>query len=96
MFAALAIEIANDQVKELQLTDMTVIHDKMKAIATAHTDYAKSSFEANKAYLARIATIKAPDQAIQLTSEHMKSAYESFIAESTRIGGMYKDFFKPA
>jgi len=46
------------------MTDMTVVHDKMKAIATAHGDYAKQSFEANKAYLAKLATIKAPDQAI--------------------------------
>ena len=78
------------------MTDMTAIQDKMKAIAAAHTDYAKSSFEANKAYLAKIATIKAPDQAILLTSDHMKSAYETFVAESTKIGGMYKDFFRPA
>ena len=78
------------------MTDMTVVQDKMKAIAAAHADYAKSSFEANKAYLAKIATIKAPDQAIQLTTDHVKSTYETFVAESTRIGDMYKDFFKSA
>jgi hypothetical protein len=78
------------------MTDMTVVQDKMKAIAAAHADYAKSSFEANKAYLAQIATIKAPDQAVQLTTDHMKSTYETFVAESTKIGDMYKDFFKSA
>jgi hypothetical protein len=82
--------------KELPMTDMTVVQDKMKAIAAAHSDYAKSSFEAYKAYLAKIATIKAPDQAIQLTTDHVKSTYETFVAESTRIGDMYKDFFKSA
>ena len=78
------------------MTDMTVVHDKMKAIATAHADYVKSSFEANKAYLEKLATIKAPDQAMQITTDHMKSAYETFVAESTKIGDMYKDFFKSA
>jgi hypothetical protein len=78
------------------MTDMTAVQDKMKAIATAHADYAKSSFEANKAYLAKIATIKAPDQAIEITTEYMKSAYETFVAESAKIGDMYKDFFKSA
>ena len=78
------------------MTDMTVVHDKMKAIATAHGDYVKSSFEANKAYLEKLATIKAPDQAMQITTDHMKSAYETFVAESTKIGDMYKDFFKSA
>jgi ribosomal protein S17E len=43
------------------MTDMTVVQEKMKAIATAYTDYAKWSFEANKAYLEKLATIKAPD-----------------------------------
>ena len=76
------------------MTDMTVVHDRMKAIATAHADYVKSSFEANKAYLD--ATIKAPDQAMQITTDHMKSAYETFVAEATKIGDMYKDFFKTA
>jgi hypothetical protein len=78
------------------MTDMTVVHDKMKAIATAHADYVKSSFEANKAYLEKLATIKAPDQAMQITTDHMKSAYETFVAESSKIGDMYKDFFKSA
>ena len=78
------------------MTDMTVVHDKMKAIATAHGDYVKSSFEANKAYLEKLTTIKAPDQAMQITTDHMKSAYETFVAESTKIGDMYKDFFKSA
>jgi hypothetical protein len=79
-----------------KMTDMNAVQDKMKAIATAHTDYLKSSFEANKAYMEKIATIKAPDQAMQITTDHMKSAYETFVAEATKIGDMYKDFFKSA
>jgi hypothetical protein len=78
------------------MTDMTAVQDKMKAIATAHADYAKSSFEANKAYMEKLATIKAPDQAMQLTTEHIKSAYETFTAEAAKIAELYKDFFKSA
>ena len=78
------------------MTDMTVVQDKMKAIATAHADYAKSSFEANKAYLEKLGTIKAPDEAIQITTDHMKSGYETSVAEATKISDMYKDFFKSA
>ena len=78
------------------MIDMTVMQDKMKAIAAAHTDYAKTSFEANKAYLEKLTTTKAPDQAVQITTDHVKSAYETFVAEATKIGDMYKDFFKSA
>jgi hypothetical protein len=82
--------------KEIPMTDMTVVQEKMKAIATAHTDYAKSFFEANRAYLEKLATIKAADEAIQITTDHMKSAYEAFVAEAIKINDMYKDFFKTA
>lgn len=68
----------------------------MKAIATAHTDYAKASFEANKAYLEKLTAVKAPDQAMQLVTEHAKSSYETFVAEATKISELYKDFFKSA
>jgi hypothetical protein len=78
------------------MTDMTVVQEKMKAIATAHADYTRSSFEANKAYLEKLGTIKAPDEAMQITTDHMKSAYETFVAEATKIGDMYRDFFKSA
>ena len=33
---------------------------------------------------------------MQLVTEHMKSSYETFVAEATKIGEMYKDFFKSA
>jgi hypothetical protein len=78
------------------MTDLAPIQEKLTAIATAHADYAKASFEANKAYFEKLATLKAPDQALQLTTEHMKSAYETFVAESQKIGEMYKSFFTTA
>ena len=78
------------------ITDLAPIQEKFSAITTAHTDYAKSSFEANKAYLEKLATIKAPTEALHLTTEHMKSAYETFVAESKKIGEMYKDFYGTA
>jgi hypothetical protein len=82
--------------KEFPMIDLTVVQDKMKAIAVAHAEYAKTSFEANKTYLEKLATTKAPDQVMQITNDHLKSSYETFVADATKIGDMYKDFFKPA
>jgi len=72
------------------------VQEKLTAIVTTQTDYAKASFEANKAYFEKLATLKTPDQAMQLTTDHMKSAYETFVAESKKIGEMYKTFFATA
>ena len=79
-----------------KMIDLAPVQEKLTAITTAHTDYAKASFEANKTYFEKLATLKAPDQAMQLTTDHVKSAYETFVAESKKIGEMYKDFFATA
>jgi Phasin protein len=78
------------------MIDLAPVQEKLTAIVTTQTDYAKASFEANKAYFEKLATLKAPDQAMQLTTDHMKSAYETFVAESKKIGEMYKTFFATA
>jgi len=78
------------------MIDLAPVQEKLTAIVTTQTDYAKASFEANKAYFEQLATLKTPDQAMQLTTDHMKSAYETFVAESKKIGEMYKTFFATA
>jgi hypothetical protein len=78
------------------MTDMNVAPNKIQEIATAYTDYTKSAFEANKAYLEKLASIKEPSQALELTSSHMKASFEAFIAEATKIQKLYQDFFQTA
>jgi hypothetical protein len=75
------------------MVDLAVIQEKMKAISTAHSDYARSAFEANKAYVEQLAAMRAPDEAMQLMIGHTKSSYETFVAEAAKIGEMYRDLF---
>ena len=81
------------------MTDFASVQKNLTAIATAQTDFAKSSFEANKAYFERLAGVKSPDKFVELTTEWAKSAQETFVAEATKIGDLYKEFvleaFKP-
>ncbi len=74
--------------------NLAPVQEKLTAIATAHTDYAKAAFETNKAYFEKCVT--SPNDVIQLTSDHMKAGYQTFVAESKKIGEMYKDFFATA
>ena len=78
------------------MTNLSPVQEKLTAIMTAHTDYAKASFDANKGYFEKLATLKAPDEAMQLTTDHIKSARETFVAEAQKIGDMYKNFFATA
>ena len=78
------------------MTDLSSIQQHLTAITTAQTDYAKSTFEANKAYFEKLARVKSPDKFVELTMEHTKSAFETFVAEITKIGDLYKNFAKEA
>jgi hypothetical protein len=76
------------------MTDFAPTQEKLTAITAAHTDYAKASFKASQVYFEKLATLKAPNEALQLTTDHMKSAYETFVAEAQKIGELYKSFFE--
>ena len=66
----------------------------IQAIATAHGDYAKKSFEDTKSYVEKLSGVKSLDKVIELQTEFAKSAYETFVAESQKIAGLYTDLAK--
>ena len=81
------------------MTDFASVQKHLAAITTAQTDFAKTSFEASKAYFENLASVKSPDKFVELTTEYAKSAQATFTAEATKIGELYKTFaqeaFKP-
>jgi len=78
------------------MTNIASIQNHLTAITTAQTDFAKSSFEASKAYFEKLAGVKSPDKFVELTTEYAKSAQDTFVAEATKIGERYKTFAKEA
>ena len=76
--------------------NVETIQKNLKAIATAHTDFAKTSFEQGKAYVEQLAQVKSLDKAVELHTQYAKSAFEMFIAEANKIGDLYKEFSKEA
>jgi hypothetical protein len=78
------------------MTDFASIQKHLTAITTAHTDFAKSSFEANKAFFEKLAGVKSPEKFFELATEYAKSAQETFVAEATKIGELYKTLAQEA
>ena len=79
-----------------EMTDIASIQKHLTAITAAQTDFAKSSFEASKAYFEKLAGVKSPDKFVELTTEYVKSAQDTFVAEATKIGELYKRFAEEA
>ena len=61
------------------------------AIATAYSDYTKKSFEDARAFVEKLSGAKSVDKAIEIQAEFAKSAFETFMAESQKIGALYRD-----
>lgn len=67
-----------------------------QVIATEQVDFAKKSFETSSAHLEKLFGVKTLDKAMELNSDYAKSAYEGFVAQATKLGGLYTDFAKEA
>ncbi len=66
----------------------------LQAIATAYGDYAKKSFEDTKAFVEKLSGVRSLDKAIEVQTEFAKTAYETFVSESQKIGALYSDLAK--
>jgi len=66
----------------------------MQAIATEMSDYSKKSFEDSTAAFEKLLGAKSLEKAIEVQTDYVKSAYEGFVSEATKLSDMYTDFAK--
>ncbi|MBV8836329.1 MAG: phasin family protein, partial [Alphaproteobacteria bacterium] len=57
-----------------------------QAIATEYADFSKKSFEEGSAAIEKLFGAKSLEKAIEIQSEYVKTAYEGFVAEATKLG----------
>ena len=65
-----------------------------QAIATEVADYTKKSFEGSAAAWEKLVAAKSLDKAMEVQTEYVKSAYEGFVAEATKLSELYTDLAK--
>ena len=92
-------EDANKKSRETMdtmLKSYAALTNAFQAIATETADYSKKAFEDSVAHVEKITTVKSVEAAFELQTSYVKSAYEGYIAEATKIGEMYADLAKDA
>ena len=72
----------------------TTVQTGLQAIASAYGEYTKKSFEDTKSFVEKLSGVKSLDKAFEVQTDYAKSAYETFVAESQKIAGMYSDLAK--
>lgn len=79
---------------ETVVASATTLQNGIQAIASAYGDYTKKSFEDTKSLVEKLSGVKSLDKALEVQTEYAKSAYETFVAESQKIAGLYTDLAK--
>jgi phasin family protein len=71
----------------------------LQEIATESTDYSKKAFADGSAVVEKLLGVKSVENAIQIQTDFAKSAYEGFVAQASKLNGLYvklaTEAFKP-
>jgi hypothetical protein len=71
----------------------------LQAIATRWTAFSKDAFEDATRTFEKLVGVKSFEQAVEIQSAYAKRAYDSWVAEATKIGEMYagvaREAYKP-
>jgi hypothetical protein len=86
-------KISKDNV-DVALKSFGAVSKSMQAIAVEFADYSKKSFEQGTSALERLVGAKSLDKAIEVQTDYLKTAYEGFVAEATKLGELYADLAK--
>jgi phasin family protein len=94
-----SFEDANKVGKEMMdnsLKSYAAMTKGLQSIASEATDYSKKSYEEGTATFEKLAASKSLETAMEIQTEYMKSAYEGFVAQATKMGELYADVAKEA
>jgi hypothetical protein len=75
------------------------VNKGLQAIGTRMTVYSKQAFEDATRTFEKLVGAKSLEHAFEIQSQYAKKAYDSWVAEATKIGEMYasvaRDAYKP-
>ena len=75
------------------------LNKSFQAIGARVTDYSKRAFEDASRAFEQLVSAKSFEHAIEIQSQYAKKAYDTWVAESSKLGEMYaalaRDTYKP-
>src|SRR5215216_3996596 len=66
----------------------------LQTIASAYGDCTRKSLEDARSYVEKLSGVRSLDKAVEVQTEFAKQAYETFVADSWKIRGLYSELFK--
>ena len=71
-------------------------YHQIQAIAAEMSDYSKRSFEQGTATVEKLLAAKSLEQAMEIQTSYARRAYEDYVQQLTKLGGMYGDLAREA
>ena len=81
---------------EATMKSFGALSKSMQAIAVEMADYSKKVFEQGTAATEKLIGAKSLEKAFEVQSDFVKSSYEGFVAEATKLSELYADLAKEA
>lgn len=79
---------------ETVVASAATVQNGLSAIASAYGDYTKKSYEDTKSFVEKLSGVRSLDKALEAQSDYAKTTYDTFVAESQKIAGLYNDLAK--
>ena len=90
-----AQKFGKDQMEQFSASAAAVARG-FQTLASETTEYSKRSLESTCSFIEMLTGVKSVETAIQLQSEFVKSQFDGFVAQATKVGEIYKDIAKEA
>jgi phasin family protein len=81
---------------EMAMSSFGAWNKSAQAIVVEIVDYSKKSIEGSAVAWEKLLGAKSLEKAMEVQSDYLKTAYEDFVAETTKLGELYVDFAKEA
>lgn len=72
------------------------VNQGVQAIAATLTEYSRTAFEDGTRAIQQLIGAKSVEQAVGIQSQYAQTAYETYIAQVSKLGQMYVDFARNA
>ena len=90
------IQKAGKENMDLAVASMTAMSKGVQALALETQDYSKKAMETGSAAMEDLLAAKSLDKAVEVQSDYVKTAYESFVSQATKVNEMIVDMTKEA
>jgi phasin family protein len=81
---------------DMAMNSFGALSKSAQAIVVEVVDYSKKSVEGSAAAWEKLMGVKSIEKAMEVQSEYLKSSYEGFVAEATKLSELYVDLAKEA